>query len=74
MVIARNQDNHLGAIIRGRQVILDLVLLGKGIKVLRKIGDSNVKAFQVPLQPRKEHATTIVYVIVGVQYPAIVRD
>jgi len=72
MVVSRNQDDHLGAMIGQGQVVLDLVLLGQRVKVPLKVRDWNVEACEVPLQPRKEHCPATVYVIVGVQDSTIV--
>jgi hypothetical protein len=72
MVISRNQDDDLGAMIGRCQMVLDLILLGQRVKYLSK-SETGMPKHAGPIQPRKEYCPATVYVIIGVEDSTIVR-
>jgi hypothetical protein len=55
-------------------VILDEITLGKRLEVLLELGDWNLEAVQIPLEPGQEEVTTAVDVVIAVQDATVVRN
>jgi len=74
VVIAGNQDDDLGAVIGRSQVILDHETPGHRLEVFGEFSEGNIKAIQVPFQPRQEQGPATVHVVVGMQDTAVVSN
>jgi hypothetical protein len=73
VLIGRNQNGYLRAVVRQCQVVLDVERFGQRLEVAIEVRGGNIEPIEVPFQPREEQVAATIQMVVAVQEATVVR-